>query len=82
SKGKLPLPAPPMVEAIELEGFRILPVRPEHVDAVRSLPRGLDDPFDRLLLATAMSEGLTLLTRDRAILKFAGQVSASSVRQG
>ena len=40
SKGKLPLPAAPIAEAIEKEGFRILPVRPEHIDAVRGLPRG------------------------------------------
>ncbi len=82
SKGKLPLPAAPIAEAIEKEGFRILPVRPEHIDAVRGLPRGLDDPFDRLLLATAMFEGLSLLTRDRAILKFAMQLPATAVRNG
>jgi PIN domain nuclease of toxin-antitoxin system len=32
-----------------------------------------DDPIDRILVATARREGLTLITRDRAILDYAAQ---------
>jgi PIN domain nuclease of toxin-antitoxin system len=82
ARGKLPLPDAPLASAIEREGFRIVPVRPEHVDAVRSLEGGLDDPFDRLLVATALVERMTLLTRDRAILKFGRTLPQAAVREG
>ena len=78
-RGKLPLPDAALQSEIESQGFRLLAIRPQHVDAVRTLPQGLDDPFDRLMLATAIVEGLRLLTRDRALLKFANQVPGAHV---
>ena len=81
-RGKLPLPDSPLKAAIEREGFRILPISSEHVEAVRGLPGGLDDPFDRLLLATAKVEGMFLLTRDRTILSFARRLSDVTVQEG
>ena len=80
--GKLPLPDVPIAAAIEREGFELIPIRADHVDASRSLPPGLSDPFDRLLLATAIVEDLTLLTRDKAIIAFASKLDANVVRQG
>ena len=79
--GKLPLPDGPIAAAIVREGFELIPIRSAHVDAVRTLPRGITDPFDRLLLATAIVEGLTLLTRDKAILAFASKLDSAVVRQ-
>ena len=81
-KGKLPLPDGALAGAIEREAFQLMPIRAEHVDAVRGLPGGLDDPFDRLLLATAMVEGLALLTRDQAIIEFAAKLARVVVRKG
>jgi PIN domain nuclease of toxin-antitoxin system len=80
--GKLPLPNGPIAAAIVREGFELIPVRPTHVDAVRALPPGLIDPFDRLLLATAIVENLPLLTRDKAILAFASKLGSTVVRRG
>jgi PIN domain nuclease of toxin-antitoxin system len=37
-----------------------------HADGVRDLPVHHYDPFDRLLIAQALEEGLTILTTDRA----------------
>ena len=79
--GKLSLPNAPIAAAISREGFELIPIRPTHVDAVRKLPPGLADPFDRLLLATAMTENLTLLTRDRALLAFASKLDPAVVRR-
>lgn len=45
-------------------GFRELPLTFEHADALESLPWHHRDPFDRLLLATAQVEGLTIVTSD------------------
>ena len=45
-------------------GFGVLPVRLEHALRVGSLRQLHRDPFDRLLVAQAQVEGLTLVTRD------------------
>lgn len=47
-------------------GFGLVPVDREAVEAVETLPFHHRDPFDRLLIATAMSRGLTLITVDTA----------------
>lgn len=62
--GKLTLPAGP-IETIEASDVRLLPILPEHVLHTASLPQHHRDPFDRLLIAQAKLEGLTLVTADR-----------------
>jgi PIN domain nuclease of toxin-antitoxin system len=52
------------------EGFRELPIQVEHVLAVQKLPWIHRDPFDRLLVAQAAREQLTLLTADRTLLGY------------
>lgn len=68
AKGKLPLPQGSITEQMEAQGFVMLPILPRHIEAVRSLTFTHADPFDRLLIAQAYDERLTLLTRDAAIL--------------
>lgn len=68
AKGKLPLPQGSLTEQLEAQGFALLPILPRHIEAVRSLTCTHADPFDRLLIAQAYDERLTLLTRDAAIL--------------
>ncbi len=48
-------------------GFLELPVTMEHGELAASLPLNHKDPFDRMLVAQAMAEGLTLVTVDGAI---------------
>jgi PIN domain nuclease of toxin-antitoxin system len=65
--GKLTLPKPLRVllqEEQATNGFRVLSVTLEHVYALDSFPLHHRDPFDRLLLAQAHREGLTLVTHD------------------
>lgn len=45
-------------------GFTELPLTFEHADALEGLPWHHRDPFDRLLLATAQVERLTIVTSD------------------
>lgn len=66
--GKLPLPQDSLTEQLEAQGFILLPILPRHIEAARSLTCIHTDPFDRLLIAQACDERLTLLTRDAAIL--------------
>jgi PIN domain nuclease of toxin-antitoxin system len=53
-----------------VSGYRELPVTSEHAVAVNELPSLHKDPFDRILVAQARVEGLTLLTVDRAVAKY------------
>ena len=55
----------PLAEAIADYGFAELPIAVRHADAVRALPVHHTDPFDRLLIAQARIEGLTIVTTDR-----------------
>lgn len=56
-----------MVSAIEGSGFLELPVTADHAARVADLPLHHRDPFDRLLVAQAMTEPLTLLTADNVL---------------
>jgi len=56
------------------QGFRELPIQAEHVLAVQHLPWIHRDPFDRLLVAQAARERLTLLTADRTLLGYGNGV--------
>ena len=52
---------------VEDNGFLLLPILREHIIQVESLPFHHRDPFDRLLVATALCEGLTIVTADENI---------------
>ena len=68
--GKLTADADAVVAAMAESGFSELPVRAVHAARVASLPAHHDDPFDRLLLAQALSEPLQLLTADRVLAQY------------
>ena len=57
-------------QGLLLHGYEELPITGEHALAVRALPSLHKDPFDRILLAQAQSEGLTLLTVDRELAAY------------
>ena len=51
-------------------GFQALPISIEHALAIRNLPCKHADPFDRMLVAQAQCEGLTIVTADAAIAAY------------
>jgi PIN domain nuclease of toxin-antitoxin system len=55
-----------MPEALEAHGLNTLSISVAHAVAVAALPRHHTDPFDRLLIAQAQLEQLTILTADSA----------------
>lgn len=71
--GKLPVP-PTIGQWLpgELAAMRAtpLPITIAHATAVEWLPRHHRDPFDRLLIAQAMVEGLTVVTADRLFERY------------
>jgi PIN domain nuclease of toxin-antitoxin system len=50
--------------------FAVLAATADHVWRVRTLPSIHSDPFDRLLVAQAMAEGMTLVTHDRRLAEY------------
>lgn len=61
--GKLRLPEG-FLSALWESGFEELPLTAAHADRIRELPALHKDPFDRLLVAQAQAERLTLVTAD------------------
>jgi PIN domain nuclease of toxin-antitoxin system len=52
------------------QGFELLPIVLRHTDAVASLPHHHGDPFDRMLIAQAQVDALTLVSSDRQIRRY------------
>jgi PIN domain nuclease of toxin-antitoxin system len=67
--GKLPEPAG-LPELIRDSGFAELPISSQHAMTAARLPLIHHDPFDRMLVAQAQDESLTLVTRDPRCQKY------------
>ena len=67
--GKLAGPAD-LAERVRDMGFRELPITHVHAIAAGRLPPHHRDPFDRMLVAQATVEGLTLVSRDESIARY------------
>jgi len=73
SIGKYPLTVPFetfITHAIEGNQFRILPIEPKHVNKICSLPHHHKDPFDRLVIAQAIVEQMTVINSDKAFAAY------------
>jgi PIN domain nuclease of toxin-antitoxin system len=71
--GKLELPLPPskyIPDRIATLGHQSLPIRQDHVIRIEALPLHHRDPFDRILVAQAQAESLSLLTADGALMAY------------
>lgn len=55
-------------------GYAELAVTGEHALAVDTLPPLHKDPFDRILIAQSLTEGITLLTADSHVAKYSGPI--------
>jgi PIN domain nuclease of toxin-antitoxin system len=69
SLGKLDAP---VMDAsfLEGQGFGLLDLTAAHAVALRELPWHHRDPFDRMLVAQALTEGIPLLTADRNVARY------------
>ena len=72
--GKIDADPDRLAAAIDGSGFEELPVRAVHAAAVAKLAPLLGDPFDRLLVAQAMTEPLRLLTVDAMLTRYSDLV--------
>ena len=58
----------------QYDGYLELPVGSEHIVAIDGLPSLHQDPFDRLLTAQALVEGIILLTAGAGVAQYPGSV--------
>lgn len=72
--GKLRVEPERLIEAVSASGFREIALTMRHAVAVRRLPNLHRDPFDRLLIAQAISEPLHLLTADAHLQPYSALV--------
>jgi PIN domain nuclease of toxin-antitoxin system len=72
--GKLTLPKSPLAEIVEeqqrVNGIQVLPIELRHIYALGALPQHHRDPFDRMIIAQASAEGLTIVTADPAFAAY------------
>ena len=67
--GKLTVPDD-LDEQLRLNRFDVLPIALRHAQAVAGLPLRHRDPFDRMLVVQARTEGLRLVTRDPLVQQY------------
>ena len=72
--GKIDADAQQLAAAIEASGFTELPVRAVHAATVAGLALHHADPFDRLLIAQALTEPLRLVTADAVMVRYSDLV--------
>lgn len=79
AKGKLPFytrliagGADAVKRSLEESGFLLVGIELHHTVAAAKLPRNHGDPFDRMIVAQAISEKLTLITTDKKLTDYAG----------
>ncbi len=70
ARGRLTANPTTVLKAIEPAGFSLLPILGEHAARVFDLGLHHSDPFDRLLVAQAQLESLTLLSNDEALAAY------------
>jgi len=58
------------LKLIKDNGFDLLPIKDNYMECLFDLPLIHRDPFDRLIVATALVEGMTLITADENIQKY------------
>ncbi|HRW65202.1 MAG TPA: type II toxin-antitoxin system VapC family toxin [Candidatus Competibacter sp.] len=69
-RGAMPVSGEEALGYFRQAGYGILPIEPEHAVAVEQLASHHQDPFDRLLVAQALTEPMRLLTHDERVASY------------
>ncbi len=59
-----------IITQLDKQSFTPLSITYQHVKVLEKIPLLHSDPFDRSMIAQALAENLTLMTRDKTILKY------------
>jgi len=73
--GKLDADPADILAAIEPAGFALLPITGAHAAKVATLPAAHRDPFDRMLVAQALSEPMILFTNDEVLRPYGSLIT-------
>ena len=58
------------LRTVNRHGIKLLPIKRKHIKTLETLPLLHRDPFDRILVASAMAEGMSLITADENIPRY------------
>lgn len=73
-RGDMPISGKEALAYFREAGYRILAIEPEHTIEAENLPPHHKDPFDRLLVAQALTEPLRLLTHDPLVSRYSDTI--------
>lgn len=73
-RGDMPVSSQQALEFFKLSGYRNLPIDAAHASAVENLPAHHQDPFDRILVAQALSEPMRLITHDATVARYSDTI--------
>ncbi|MCP5451616.1 MAG: type II toxin-antitoxin system VapC family toxin [Gammaproteobacteria bacterium] len=73
-RGTMPVSGEEALGYFRQAGYGILPIEPEHAVAVEQLASHHQDPFDRLLVAQALTEPMRLLTHDEQVASYSDTI--------
>ena len=71
---RMPVSASVALKIFEGSGYGVLPIAAAHIQALETLPSLHTDPFDRLIVAQALSEPMRLLTHDPQVAAYSDTV--------
>jgi PIN domain nuclease of toxin-antitoxin system len=74
ARGDMRISAEQALVHFRASGYRMLAVEAEHAVAVEALPPHHQDPFDRLLVAQALTEPMRLLTHDATVARYSDSI--------
>ena len=69
-KIELDFPYSALIEHILINGFELLPISFEHTVALTTLDVYHNDPFDRIIIAQAITENLVVISKDKNFSKY------------
>lgn len=72
--GQMPFGASEALTFFRLADYDMLSFSPEHALAIEDLPQIHADPFDRLLVAQALSEPMRLITHDETVARYSDTI--------
>jgi PIN domain nuclease of toxin-antitoxin system len=73
-RGDMPVSGEQALGYFRQAGYRLLAISPDHAAAVGGLPPLHADPFDRLLVAQALTEPFRLLTADDTVVRYGATI--------
>lgn len=73
-RGDMPVSGSDAMHYFRESGYRILAIEAEHAIAIEGLPAHHQDPFDRIIVAQALTEPLRLVTHDPVVARYSDTV--------